>query len=190
MKRTLSVGSVVVVFLAAQLALAIDYKKNVISGGGGTNQSTFSTISTRISFNGTNTTSVTSGSPMAVGFGDLDWTEHGFGKKTLDQRILMAEQQVNRLYFIRDVCPKLEDEIKIEFEKKDIQAVLDQVSDILGTKLPVELPEGNFLVDKSDVSGMPADRFLSTAAQVCGLTLTYEKDRLVFKKLEKKSAPK
>jgi hypothetical protein len=124
---------------------------------------------------------------LTSGFGDLDWGEHGFGRKTLDQRIRDAEQRLNKLLFMRDVCRKLEDEIRISFEKKDIREVLKQVSEIIGTKLPYEVPEGTHLVEKSDVSGMPADQFLNSIAGVCGLTLKYERSKLVFQKPEKRT---
>lgn len=187
--KKLRVVSVVVAFLVVvHGASGIDYKKNTISGGGGTNTSTFSSFSTSITVNGSNVADVTSGGPMVTAsFGDFDWAEHGFGRKTLDQRIRDAEQRLNKLYFIRDVCRKLEDEIRISFEKKDIREVLTQVSDIIGTKLPCEVPEGTYLVEKSDVSGMPVDQFLNSIAGVCGLTLRYERNKLVFQKPETKT---
>ena len=64
---------------------------------------------------------------------------------------------------------------------------MTQVSEIIGTKLPYEVPEGTYLVEKSDVSGMPADQFLNSIAGVCGLTLKYERNKLVFQKAEKKA---
>jgi len=78
---------------------------------------------------------------------------------------------------MRDVCPKLEDEIRIDFEKRDIREVLDQVATILGAKLPYEVPEGVHLVERSEVHGMPADRFLDSVARVCGLALRFETRR-------------
>jgi hypothetical protein len=188
MKRVRSVGVVVAVMLVVQAASGIDYKKNTISGGGMTNKSTFSSFSSSVTMNGSNVTTVSSGEPVFTsGFGDFDWGDHGFGRKTLDQRIRDAEQRLNKLLFIRDVCRKLEDEIRISFEKKDIREVLNQVSEIIGTKLPYEVPEGTYLVEKSDVSGMPADQFLNSIAGVCGLTLKYERSKLVFQKPERKT---
>jgi hypothetical protein len=183
-----AVSAVVAFLVAGQAASGIDCKKNTISGGGMTNNSTFSSFSSStVSVHGSNATTVITGEPVfASGFGDFDWGEHGFGRRTLDQRIRDAEQKLNKLIFIRDVCRKLEDEIRISFEKKDIREVLDQVSDIIGTKLPCEVPEGSYLVEKSDVSGMPADQFLNSIAGVCGLTLKYERNKLVFQKPEKK----
>ena len=180
-------GVAVALLVAAQVAAGIDYKKNTISGGGVSNTSTFSSYSSSVTINGSNVTTVTAGAPtFTSGFSDFDWPESGFGRQTLDQRIRDAEQRLNKLYFIRDVCRKLEDEIRISFEKKDIREVLGQVSEILGTQLPCEIPEGNFLVEKSDVSGMPADQFLDSIARVCGLTLKYERNKLVFQKPEAK----
>ena len=187
MKRITVVNAVVVFLVAVQWASGIDYKKNTISGGGVTNRSTFSSFSSSVSVNGTNVTTVSSGDSMlGSGLGEIDWGEHGFGRKTLDQRIRDAEQKLNKLYFIRDVCRKLEDEIRISFEKKDIREVLNHVSEIIGTKLPYDIPAGPYLVEKSDVSGMPADQFLNSIAQVCGLTLKYERNKLIFLKPEKK----
>ena len=34
---------------------------------------------------------------------------------------------------------------------------------------------------------MPADRFLDSVARVCGLALRFEKDKLVFEKLQDKA---
>ena len=189
MKDMRAVSAVVAFLVVGQAASGIDYKKNTISGGGMTNKSTFSSFSSStVSVNGSNVTTVTTGEPtFSSGFGDFDWGEHGFGRRTLDQRIRDAEQRLNKLLFIRDVCRKLEDEIRISFERKDIREVLNQVSEIIGTKLPYEVPEGAFLVEKSDVSGMPADQFLNSIAGVCGLTLKYERSTLVFQKPEKKT---
>jgi hypothetical protein len=189
MKDMRAVSAVAAILVVGQAASAIDYKKNTISGGGMTNKSTFSSFSSStVSINGSNVTTVTTGEPtLSSGFGDFDWGEHGFGRKTLDQRIRDAEQRLNKLLFIRDVCRKLEDEIRISFEKKDIREVLNQVSEIVGTKLPYEVPEGTYLVEKSDISGMPADQFLNSIAGVCGLTLRYERNKLVFQKPEKKT---
>lgn len=173
--------------LGSQVASAIDYRKNTIAAGGTTNRSTFTCITSSSSFGGSNTVVSSGGSLPSTSFGEFDWTDQGFGRKTIDQRIRDSEQKLNKLYFIRDVCRKLEDEIRISFEKKDIRDVLAQVSETLGTKLPYEAPEGTFLVDKSDVSGMPADQFLNSIAQVCGLVLKYERSKLVFTKPEKKA---
>ena len=197
MKNMRVVGVVVAFLVAAHVASGFDYKKNTISGGGTTNTSTFSSFSsTTVMVGGSNVTTVTSGGPVfASGLGDFewedhgfDWGDHGFGRKTLDQRIRDAEQKLNKLYFVRDVCRTLEDEIRISFEKKDIREVLNQVSDIIGTQLPYEVPEGAYLIEKSDVSGMPADQFLNSIAGVCGLTLKYERNKLIFQKPEKKTS--
>lgn len=189
MKDIRAVSAVVAFLVVGQAASGIDYKKNTISGAGGTNKSTFSSFSSStVSVNGSNVTSVSSGEPVfSSGFGDFDWGEHGFGRKTLDQRIRDAEQKLNKLIFIRDVCRKLEDEIRISFEKKDIREVLNHVSETIGIKLPYEVPDGTYLVEKSDVSGMPTDQFLNSIAGVCGLTLKYEPSKLVFQKPEKKT---
>lgn len=183
----------VVFVVMCQMANAIDYKKNTIAGGGVTNRSVFMSFSSSSTGSGSNVTTITSSDSMQnVAFGDFDWSDRGFGKKTLDQRIRDAEQKIrdaeqrlNKLVFIRDVCRKLEDEIRISFEKKDIREVLAQVSEIIGMKLPYEVPEGTYLVEKSDVAGMPTDQFLSSMAGVCGLTLKYERSKLVFQKPEK-----
>ena len=184
MKLARMAGALVTLLVAASVAHGFDYKKNTVSGGGVTNRSTYSSFSSStVLVNGSNVTTTTSGMPaFSSDFGDIDWSGPGLAPKTLDQRIRDAEQKLNKLLFIRDVCRNLEDEIRISFEKKDIREVLSQVSEILKTKLPYEVPDGVFLVEKSDVSGMPADQFLNTIASVCGLTLKYEKDRLVFQK--------
>jgi hypothetical protein len=183
--KTQAIIAVATVIVVAQCAHAIDYKKNTISGGGTTAHATFSSYSSITTLNGSNTTTVTSGVPAPnFQLGDFDWAEHGFGNKTLDQKIRDAEQKLFKLYFIRDVCRKLQDEIRITFEKKDIREVLTQVSEVVGTELPYDVPEGSYIVEKSDVSGMPTDQFLASVAQVCGLTLKYERDKLVFIKQE------
>lgn len=189
MKDMRAVSVIVATLIVGQAASGIDYKENTISGGGMTNKSTFSSFSSStVSVKGSNVTAVVAGEPtFPTSFGDFDWGEHGFGRKTLDQRIRDAEQRLNRLLFIRDVCRTLEDEIRISFEKKDIRDVLNQVSDLIGSKLPYEVPEGLHLVEKSDVSGMPADQFLNSVAGVCGLTLKYERNKLVFLNQEKKT---
>ena len=187
MKRQTVIAAATVI-VVAQCAHAIDYKKNTISGGG-TTHSSFSSYSSSTTIGGSNTTTMTSGVPTPnFQLGDFDWAEHGFGNKTLDQKIRDAEQKLFKLYFIRDVCRKLQDEIRITFEKKDIREVLTQVSEIVGTKLPYEVPEGSYIVEKSDVSGMPTDQFLVSVAQVCGLTLKYERDKLVFIKQENRQS--
>ena len=180
-------AGIVAVFclIAAQLASGIDYKKNVISGAGGTTRSTFQSFSSSTTFGGSNATTVTSSNPpKSFQFGDFDWGD-GFGKKTLEQRISYAEQKLYKLYFIRDVCRTLEDEITISFEKKDIREVMKQVSEIKGVAFPFEVPDGIFIVEKSDVTRMPTDDFLGSIASVCGLVLQYAPDKLVFVKTEK-----
>jgi len=187
MKRQAVIAAATVI-VVAQCVHAIDYKKNTISGGG-TTRATFRSYSSSTTIDGSNTTTVTSGVPAPnFQFGNFDWAEHGFGNKTLDQRIRDSEQKLFKLYFIRDVCRKFKDEISITFEKKDIREVLMQVSEIIGTKLPYEVPEGSYLVENSDVSGMPADQFLVSVSQVCGLTLKYERDKLVFTKQENRNS--
>ena len=193
MKYVQAICAVAAFLVLGQMDQAIDYKKNVISGAGMTNRATFvSFSSSNFSVNGSNVTSVTTGGPMeaTATFGDFDWGDHGFGQKTLDERIHEAEARLNKLIFMRDICPKLEDEIRIAFEKKDLREVLAQVSEILGTNLPYEMPKGVLLVEKSEVYGMPADRFLDSAARVCGLMMTFEKDKLVFQKFPKRTPPK
>jgi len=180
-------GTLLLAFL--QDANAIEYKRNSISGGGGRTNSSSSSFFSTHSFNGSNVTSISnSGSMPRMGFSDFDWSDHGLQHKTLDQRIREAEQKLNKLCFIRDVCRNLEDEIRISFERKSIPEVLKQVSGIIGTDLPFETPEGTYIVEKSDVSGMRTDQFLNTIAEVCGLTLKYEKTKLVFVKPEAKKS--
>lgn len=177
----------VVCLIGAHAASGIDFKKNVISGAGGTTRSTFQSFSSSTTIGGSNTTTVTSGSPpKSFQFGDFDLGD-GFGaKKTLEQRIRAAEQKLYKLYFMRDVCRTLEDEITIAFEKKDIREVMKQVSKVKGVDIPFEVPDGTFIVEKSDVAGMPTDDFLSSVASVSGLVLQYAPDKLVFVKAENK----
>ena len=185
--KTIYTIMAVTVIASAQLASAIDYKKNTISGSGGTTKSTFHSFSSSTTMNGSNTVNVVA-RPLSssLQLGNMDWGDP-FGRKTLEQRIRDAEQKLFKLYFIRDVCRTLEDEIVISFEKKDIREVMKQVSKIKGVELSFKVPEGTFTVEKSDVSGMRTDQFLASIASVCGLTLTYERDKLVFVKREKKS---
>ena len=188
-----TIGAAAALLLIGHAASGIEYKKNTIVGGGVTNPSSFSSFSSTVmsvNSDGTNVTTVSSGAPLfSSGFDDFDW-DSGFGRKSLDQRIRDAEQKLNKLLFTRDVCRKLEDEVRMAFEKKDIREVLAQLSEALGTKLPYDVPAGTYLVEKSDVSGMPADQFLRSIAGVCGLTLTYEPRKLVFKKVEQKAPAK
>jgi hypothetical protein len=182
-------ASVVVLagFVAVQVASGIDYKKSVIAGGGGTTRATFKSFSSSFTMGGTNTTTVTSSSPSPnFQLGDFKWPD-GFGtKQTLEARIRAAEQALYKLYFIRDVCRTLEDEITIVFEKKDIREVLKQVSTIKKVDIPFDVPEGEFMVETSDVSGMPTDQFLSSVASVCGLALQYTPTKLLFVKPDSK----
>ena len=86
MRDMRAVSAVVAFLVVGQAASGIDCKKNTISGGGMTNKSTFSSFSSSVTVNGSNTTTVTSGEPMFTsGFGDFDWGDHGFGRKTLSQ---------------------------------------------------------------------------------------------------------
>ncbi len=173
--------------IGAQVASGIDYKKNVISGAGGTTRSTFQTFSSSTTIGGSNTTTVTSGtSPKSFRFEEFDWSDGLGPKKTLEERIRAAEQRLYKLYFMRDVCRTLEDEITITFEKMDIREVMKQVSKVKGVDLPFEVPDGTFIVEKSDVAGMPTDDFLSSVASVSGLVLQYAPGKLVFIKPENK----
>lgn len=168
-----------------QAAGGIEYKKSVISGVGMTNRATFvSFSSSTFSFGGSNVTRMSTSGPMEAPaeFGGFGWGDRGFGPEPLEARIHEAQARLDKLLFMRDVCPKLEDDIRIDFEKRDIREVLALVSTILGAKLPYEVPEGVHLVEKSEVHGMPADRFLDSVARVCGLSLRFEKDKLVFEK--------
>ena len=167
------------------MASAIEYKKNVISGAGGITRSTFRSFSSITTLGGSNTTTVTSGTaPKSLQLGDFDWADR-LGKKTLEQRVRDAEQKLYKLYFMRDVCRTLEDEITISFEKKDIREVIKQVSAVKNVELPFDVPDGAFIVEKSDVAGMPPDDFLNSVASVCGLALQYAPETLVFVKAQK-----
>lgn len=73
----------------------------------------------------------------------------------------------------------------IEYQK----SVIAGAGMILGCDLPCEVPEGIHLVERSEVHGMPADRFLDSVARVCGLALRFEKDKLVFEKPPEKTKP-
>ena len=181
----------VLIISASRLVNAAEYKSNKISGSAGSIKSTFYSYSSSVSMNASNITSAVSKIPPPnFRFIDFDWRDR-FGRKTLDQRIRNAEQRLYKLYFIRDVCRTLEDEISISFEKKDIREVLKQVSEIKGVELPFTVPEGIFIIDKSNVSGMPTDEFLNSIANACGLQLKYERTKLVFvKKVQKKTSCK
>ncbi|MBT3294128.1 MAG: hypothetical protein HN919_06660 [Verrucomicrobia bacterium] len=184
MKRAIGVA-VVIGLTGAHMASAIEYKKSVISGAGGITRSTFRSVSSRTTLGGSNTTTVTSVTPPKhFQFGDFDWVDR-LGNKTLEQRVRDAEQKLYKLYFIRDVCRTLEDEITLSFEKKDIRDVMKQVSAVKDVALPFEVPDGAFIVEKSDVAGMPTDDFLNSVASVCGLALQYAPDKLVFVKVQK-----
>lgn len=184
--RVIAVGASCL--MAVHIAGGIDYKKNVIVARGITNTFTFSSSGT---VTPSNVSTVTSREPVSSSdVSDFDWGDRAWGHKTLDRRIRDAEQRLSKLYFIRDVCRTLDDEIRISFDKKDIREVVNQVFEIIGTDLPYEVPQGTHLVEKSDVSGMPAHEFLDRIAQVCGLTLKYEQNRLVFEHLEKRAPSK
>jgi len=175
---------IVALLVAATACNAIEYKKSVVSGPGGTTRSTIHTFYSTSTIGGSNMTSVTSAKiPKNVRFDDLDWSDK-FPAATLDERIRNAEQKLYKLYFMRDVCRTLEDEITIAFEKTDIREVIKKISVIRGTDLPCEIPEGEFMVEKSDVTGMPLDHFLSSVATACGLVLQYAPDKLLFVKPE------
>lgn len=60
------------------------------------------------------------------------------------------------------------------------------MAEISGTKLRYKVLEGTCLLDKSDASGMLTDPCLNSMAGVCGLTLKYEPNKIVFQKPEKK----
>jgi len=79
--------------------------------------------------------------------------------------------------------------VTISFERKDIREVMKQVSEVKGVVFPFEVPDGTFLVEKSEVTGMPTDDFLGRVAGACGLVLQYAPDKLVFVKAEKQGAP-
>ena len=190
MKHLQEIYAIAALLVLGQAASGIEYQKSVIAGAGMTNRSTFvSFSSSTFTSGGSNVTRVSTSGPMATTatFGDFGWGDQGFGPKPLEERIQEAQARLDKLLFMRDVCPKLEDEIRIDFEKRDIREVLAQVSTILGAKLPYEVPEGVHLVEKSEVHGMPADRFLDSVARVCGLALRFEKDKLVFEKLQDKA---
>jgi len=152
-------------------AYGVDYKKNTVTGIS-SNTSTFISFSSSSSMSG-------------GGCGGMDMEDFSLKKKSIDDRIKSAESKLNRLYFIRDVCPKLESEIKISFDRKDIREVVKQLAEIMDAKLPCEVADGTYLVEKSEIVGMPADQFLNTVAGVCGLKLTYKRDKLVFVKMAK-----
>jgi len=180
------VGIVLVVALArVPWVSGIEYKKNVISGTDGATQSTIRTFSSSFRFGGTNMTRVTSGSqPQEFHFRHFDWGNGHGRRKTLDERIREAEQRLYKLYFTRDILRTLEDEITIAFESKNIREVMEQVSEIKGVRIPFEVPEGTYMVEQSDVTGMPTDDFLRTVASISGLVLQYTPDKLVFVKAE------
>ena len=113
-----------------------------------------------------------------------------YKKKSIDERIAAAAAQLDRLYFMRDFCPKLESEIDISFEKKDVREVLKQLSDIMGTPLPYTMPDGEFPVETSAVGGMKVESFLGSIAGACGLKLVYTRTRIVFTKKEEKQEEK
>ena len=77
--------------------------------------------------------------------------------------------------------------VEIEFRRRGTVLLhrLQDLGDASGA--PYEVPEGTYLVEKSDVSGMPTDQFLRSIAGVCGLKLKYERNKLVFQKPEKKT---
>ena len=190
MKHLQEIYAIAALLVLGQAASGIEYQKSVIAGAGMTNRSTFvSFSSSTFTSGGSNVTRVSTSGPMATTatFGDFGWGDHGFGPKPLEERIREAQARLDKLLFMRDVCPKLEEEIRIDFEKKDIRDVLAEVGTILGCDLPSEVPEGVHLVEKSEVHGMPADRFLDSAARVCGLALRFEKDKLVFEKMQDKA---
>lgn len=149
-------------------APAIDYERNVIRGEG-------DSLSTTVQYS---STMQSSGSVLE----DFDWDMDRLSNKPLAERIRAAEEKLDRLYFQRDVCPQLEEEIEVAFVEMPLVDVLALVSEELGCRLPVGLPQGSFVVESSNVRGMRADDFLDAVADVCGLELVYTRDRLVFRR--------
>ena len=145
---------------------AVDYKKNVISGGSNNVSS-----STSFSYSGGAPGMSPFPSPM---FGST------FRGTSLDDRITEAERNLAKLVFIRDVCPKLENEVALKCTKMDIRKVIDLVSSALNAPVPYEVPTGEYLVEECDVAGMPADQFIETIAIVAKLRVEYAKDKIVF----------
>ena len=148
---------------------AIDYKKNVISNGSNNySSSTSLTISRDLSGGGLLSSSL---------FGST------FRGASLDDRIAQAERTLAKLKFIRDVCPKLENEVAISFEKLDLREVMEKVGSALEVTIPYEIPDGEYLVQESSVAGMPADEFIETVAGVAGLRVEYGERKIVFHRI-------
>ena len=112
---------------------------------------------------------------------DFDWDELGLEKKSLDQRIADAESKLNKLYFIRDVCPHLEKPLTLALKNVEIREAVNKVSKLIGADLPCKFPDGEFRIQDSRVTNLPADRLLESLANACGLKLTWTRDLLVFR---------
>lgn len=174
-------------FIAAHGAGAIEYQTRTTATTNTIGSSTFISISTT-SDSGTAAFTSSGAQQLPRGGTPLSWGTFGTRGQTLENRIEAAEAALNRLYFMRDVCPELEQGIDLAFEAQDLRDVMVLIAHTLGRKVPYTLPAGAYPVEASHVTGMPLDQLLNAVARTAGLTLAYAPDRLIFERPPERAA--
>lgn len=178
MRLAALLGTIGLVALALP-ALGFDYKAEVTTGSITVHSSSMQsfTVSSGASSAGA------AGTTLRIGGFDGRMRQLGGNPSAqpLDERIRRAESSLNKLYFIRDVCPKFESPVELSFDELSLPDAFAQLEKTLGAKIPAQLPEGSYTVEKSSVKGMPADQFLETVADLCKLEVTYTKEKVILK---------
>lgn len=128
------------------------------------------------------------GSNVSVGSAPFEFDDHpGFGSpKSLDERIAEAENKLNRLKFIKNVCPALESVVSVDIKEKSFSDAIIELETVLGAKIPYTIKTDasvyknvkiNMTINKSD--GM---RVLQMIAGQCKLLAKYKETQIEFVK--------
>jgi hypothetical protein len=101
------------------------------------------------------------------------------GKVSSKRGLKKQKQILNKLLFIRDFCPKLENRISVSFDNKSLTECIAVIEEKLGASiLSNELPA--VAIKSLKVKNVKAVDVLKLLAQSSGTQITYSKSNVIF----------
>ncbi len=98
---------------------------------------------------------------------------------SLEARIRTAEQELYKLYFIRDICPELEQPISIIVRDISARRAAEIVQEKLGKSFPV-VCTSDATIGRIKMQDITAIEVLESIAASAGLVIVYSPDRITF----------
>ncbi len=165
------------VFLYSENTDWNDLMKKVASGNI-QNSSSTSSVSVSINSNGKSSSYSTKSSGLAFNGLTLDDSS-----MSIDDKIKKYEGILNKLYFIRDICPKIENTVNVNFSNEPLQACISTIEEKLGVSIYATAPIDS-VVESVVAKNIKAIDLLEMLADSSKTVLSFSRTCITFSEIK------